>query len=233
MTKIKPFSLFITLIFAVTFSNAKEVSYDFQIITSLKEMITQENLKKITPKTLVLVDLDETLLFDVKHLRRDIDPSALGGQQARLIETNAPQILTILGNPSQDLKVPVLALTKRSFRPEIPANISGFIPGHERVKELKIPLDTLTYKKYNYSYYQFHHRNYYFYNEGVIYSNGMKKDWILNTFVSMVSAPGDFDNIIMVDDKLDNLQDVESWAKQKGISMTSYLFTGADKFKRN
>lgn len=203
--------------------------YKIEQIRSLVDLLQPQNLKMITHKTVILVDIDETMLIAKRNLRQDLDPSHLQGQAYIPIESITAIVFDILkthyGKVDLDKQPIMIAVTKRSFRLQGEADSLG----HVQLEQMDIALSRQAFQNYNGLSLSQTYPSIGFTN-GVLYTNGQNKGYYTMKFLDHVGFVPD--QIIMIDDLRRNLDDVYLHAKERQISMTSFLFTGADKYKR-
>lgn len=196
-----------------------------QEINSLKEIKTT-NFKK---GTLLLLDLDETVLVDKKHTPKKYKHLIRAGEEYRLIESDVAQTVeklkTCVGNDNAN--VVVLGITKRDRKKN-----GKWDRGHLHLKEARIPVsrkkfvhlnDVKLCKKTN-PYYDDGA-----FKDGVLFTNHQDKGMYLEAFCKKANfTPA---SIVMADDKVDNLKSVERYANKINVPMRGYQMKGAKKLK--
>lgn len=178
------------------------------------DSIAKINFKNFNKDTLVLFDLDETLLIDKNHKRQNIDVKHIGNKQYIPIENNVGGMIETIKKINADKTV--LGLTKRGYIKER--------SGDSQAKELNIPFSRRRFEKLNME----KIGNKGCFNNGVIYTAGGDKGMHLGDFLKKAGINPK--EIVMVDDRLDNLEAVHKFALSLNIPVTTYQMTGADKF---
>lgn len=176
--------------------------------------ISQINTQDLNKDTLVLFDVDETLLIDKDHMRKNIDRKHLGHKQYIPIENNSASMIETIKKINEDKTV--LGLTKRAYSPHNSAD--------KQIQELNIPFSRWRFKQLNAK----KHTHKACFNNGVIYTAGDDKGKHLGYFLNKSGYKPK--NVVMVDDREDNLIAVNNYCRANNISVTLYLMKGADQF---
>lgn len=180
------------------------------------QSISEINKSELNENTLMVFDCDETLLIDKDNKRHDIDINCLKGKQFIPIEENISKIMHELKIINGEKKI--LACTKRKYSPKNSAD--------QQLKSLDIPFSRYAFKQHDNHFILGSKKN--FFNCGVIYTAGENKGEALQMFFKMANYYPK--KIVMVDDKVPNLNQIYDFAKKMKIPLTSYLMEGANKF---
>lgn len=195
-------------------------SPDIKAINSLKEITTA----KFKEKTIILLDLDENVILEKAHSPKKYHHLIDDKIGYRLIEGDLAatigKLKTSVGNDTS--KVVILGLTKRGTTKHHKYDL-----GNVHLEKNGVPLSRDRFRKFN-GKIKFQNPNAGFYN-GVIHTAGQDKGVYLEAFLNQVGyKPA---HIVMSDDKVENLQDVQKFAKKIGVTMDAYEMKGADLLK--
>lgn len=207
---------FITLTaLAVTMQVSTTDAMEIKQINSLKEISTV-NFK---PGTVVLIDLDETVVIDPKHTPKPYQHLIKPGQKYRLIETDIAKTMSTLKTcvNNDGKNVTILGLTKRGMKRN-----GQFDHGHQHIADEKIPVATYKFKNFNGSK-LCNNPNACFYN-GIIYTDGKNKGDYLKDFLKCTGFQPT--HVVMADDKAKNLQEVGQFVATLNIPYEGYQMNG-------
>lgn len=187
--------------------------------------IAQVKLDEMDADTLILLDVDETLLIDRKYARRDIDIQCLGSKPFIPIENDVAALIKTMKKINGN-KV-VLGLTRRR-------RLSSATKAYEndadlQIQRLHIPLSRHRFESLNESCLAMDLPGICFHN-GVIYTSQQDKGMALKYFCAKSNLT--FKSIVMIDDKEKNLNSVQAYASSLGIPMTAYLMKGANVWRK-